>query len=184
LFVEDLTPTLTVVAEEAKIQVVFDEDVVARYRLIGYENRSLDDDRFTDDTVDAGELGAGHQVSAVYEVELVAGAEASDAAAAGEVRLRWRSTESGEVAELRQPLVVDADADSSPTLRFAALVAHTAEVLRGNSAVTERGLTLDQLLAEAEALAAAHVDGAAELVELLTTAIHAEDPVAGTDPPE
>ena len=70
LFVENLTPTLTVVAEEAKIQVVFDDDIVARYRLIGYENRALDDDQFRDDTVDAGELGAGHQASALYEVEL------------------------------------------------------------------------------------------------------------------
>ena len=61
LFVDDLTPTLTVVAEEAKIQVVFDEDFVTRYRLIGYENRALDDDQFRDDTVDAGELGAGHR---------------------------------------------------------------------------------------------------------------------------
>jgi Ca-activated chloride channel family protein len=178
LFVEDLTPTLTVVAEEAKIQVVFDEDVVSRYRLIGYENRSLDDDQFTDDTVDAGELGAGHQVSAVYEVELVDGTENSEAEA-GEVRLRWRSTDSGEVTELRQPLVVDADAESSPTLRFATLVAHTAEVLRGNSAVAERGLTLDDLLAEADALAAAGVEGAGEVVELLSTAIHAVDPVEG-----
>ena len=58
LFVDDLTPTLTVVAEEAKVQVVFDDEVVARYRLIGYENRALDDDQFSDDTVDAGEDSA------------------------------------------------------------------------------------------------------------------------------
>ena len=62
LFVDELTPTLYVVAEQAKVQVVFDPDVVAGYRLIGYENRMLDDEEFTDDTVDAGELGAGHQV--------------------------------------------------------------------------------------------------------------------------
>ena len=59
LFVEDLTPTLTVAAGDAKAQVVFDPAVVESYRLIGYENRMLDDEEFRDDTVDAGELGAG-----------------------------------------------------------------------------------------------------------------------------
>ncbi len=175
LFVDDLTPTLTVVAEEAKIQVVFDEDVVARYRLIGYENRALDDDQFTDDTVDAGELGAGHEASALYEVELAPGASAD--AAAGEIRLRWRSTESGEVVELDEPLTVDGDAEASDSLRLATLVATTAEVLRGNSVVSDRGVTLDQLLVDAQELDADGVDGADEMVELITTAIHAEDPV-------
>ena len=103
LFVDHLTPTLTVVAEEAKIQVVFDEDVVARYRLIGYENRALDDSQFSDDTVDAGELGAGHQASAVYEVELVPGAPGiAEVAEIAEVRLRWRSAQTGEVTETQR----------------------------------------------------------------------------------
>jgi Ca-activated chloride channel homolog len=174
LFVDDLTPTLTVVAEEAKIQVVFDANVVARYRLIGYENRNLDDDQFTDDTVDAGELGAGHQVSAVYEVELTDGT--TGGSAFGEVHLRWRSTESGEVVELRQPVSVSEFTDTSESLRFASLVAHTAEVLRGNSIVAERGITLGDLLGEAEALDDEGVDGAGEMVELISTAIHAADP--------
>jgi Ca-activated chloride channel homolog len=177
LFVDDLTPTLTVVAEEAKIQVAFDENVVARYRLIGYENRALDDDQFTDDTVDAGELGAGHEASALYEVELAAGASAD--AVVGEVRLRWRSAETDEVIELDEPLAINTEAEPSDTLRLATLVASTAEVLRGNSVVIDRGVTLDQLLVEAEELDADGVDSADEMVELITTAIHAEDPVAG-----
>ena len=176
LFVENLTPTLTVVAEEAKIQVVFDDDVVTRYRLIGYENRALDDDQFTDDTVDAGELGAGHQASALYEVELAPGASAD--AVAADVRLRWRSAETGEVVEVDEPLAIDAAGEPSATLRLATLVAHTAEVLRGNSVVTDRGITLDELLVDAEELAADGVDGAGEMVELISTAIHAEDPIA------
>ena len=179
LFVDDLTPTLTVVAEEAKIQVVFDDEVVARYRLIGYENRALDDDQFSDDTVDAGELGAGHQASALYEVELAPDTSAD--AAVAEVRLRWRSTETGEVIELGEPLMIDLDAEPSDSLRFATLVAHTAEVLRGNTVVIERGVTLDELLVEAEELAADGVDGADEMVELIATAIHAEDPVPTED---
>jgi Ca-activated chloride channel family protein len=175
LFVDNLTPTLTVVAEEAKVQVVFDDETVARYRLIGYENRALDDDQFSDDTVDAGELGAGHHATAVYEVELVPGAPAGDAAA-GEVRLRWRSAESGETVEVRQPLTVGDDGPS-PSLRLAALVAHTAEVLRGNTVVADRGVTLESLQAEADELSAMGVDGAAEMAELISTATYAEDPI-------
>ena len=49
---------------------MFDPAVVESYRLIGYENRGLDDEEFRDDTVDAGELGAGHAVTALYEVRL------------------------------------------------------------------------------------------------------------------
>ena len=175
----DLTPTLTVVAEEAKIQVVFDEDMVARYRLIGYENRALDDDQFRDDSVDAGELGAGHQVSALYEIELAPGASADTVVA--DVRLRWRSTETGDVIEVDEPLAIEVDGDLSGSLRLATLVAHTAELLRGNIVVTERGVTLDELLAEAHDLDDQGVDGADEMVELIATAINAEDPVPTID---
>jgi Ca-activated chloride channel homolog len=176
LFVEDLTPTLTVVAEEAKIQVVFDDDVVTRYRLIGYENRALDDDQFRDDSVDAGELGAGHEASALYEVELTPGSSAETIV--GDVRLRWRSAASGDVIEVDEPLTIDVDGESSESLRFATLVAYTAELLRGGSVVTERGVTLESLLDEAQDLDDEGVDGAAEMVELISTAIHAEEPVA------
>jgi Ca-activated chloride channel family protein len=184
LFVGDLTPTLTVVAEEAKIQVVFDEDFVTRYRLIGYENRALDDDQFRDDSVDAGELGAGHEASALYEVELAGGAipedveqQALESVDVAEVRLRWRSTETGDVVEVDEPLTIDVDGEPSASLRFATLVAHTAELLRGGSVVTERGVTLDSLLADAQDLDDQGVDGASEMVDLISTAIHAEDPV-------
>jgi len=67
LFVEDLTSTLTVVAADARVQVGFDEQQVESYRLLGYENRAIDDDDFTDMEVDAGEVGAGHTVTALYE---------------------------------------------------------------------------------------------------------------------
>ena len=165
LFVDDLTPTLTVVAEEAKIQVVFDEDIVTRYRLIGYENRALDDDQFRDDSVDAGELGAGHQVSALYEIELAPGASADTVVA--DVRLRWRSTETGDVIEVDEPLAIDVDGDLSGSLRLATLVAHTAELLRGNIVVTERGVTLDELLAEATTSTTRASTVPDEMVELI-----------------
>ena len=83
--------------------------------------------------------------------------------------------------EVDEPLTVDVDGEPSDSLRLATLVANTAEVLRGNSVVTERGVTLEQLLVEAEELDADGVDGADEMVELITTAIHAEDPIPAED---
>jgi len=59
LFVEDMTSTLQAIALDAKIQVDFNPDVVAYYRLIGYENRDVANQDFRNDTVDAGEIGAG-----------------------------------------------------------------------------------------------------------------------------
>jgi len=188
LFVEDLTPTLYVVAEQAKVQVVFDADVVEAYRLIGYENRGLDDEEFNDDTVDAGELGAGHHVSALYEVELVDGTDGpqlgddSAAAVAGEVRLRWESPETGEVTEIDQPIEIGgADGvEASTSVRLAALVGYTAELLRGNEVVEDRGLTMVELLDEAEALAEAGVDGADDMVAFIAATIETNLP--GPDP--
>src|SRR4030095_15107399 len=58
LFVDDLTSTLQVIALDAKVQVDFNPDTVARYRLIGYENRAVADENFRNDSVDAGEIGA------------------------------------------------------------------------------------------------------------------------------
>lgn len=168
LFVDDLTPTLYVVAEQAKVQVVFDPEVVEEYRLIGYENRMLDDEDFTDDTVDAGELGAGHQVSALYEIELTDGADSDDVA--GEVRLRWESAGDGEVVELSEDVVIGDD-EPSPSLQLAAVVGYTAELLKGNSVVTERGLTLEVLYGAAVDLADDGVDGAAEMIDFLEAAL-------------
>ncbi len=75
LFVEDLTSTLQVIARDAKVQVDFNPEVVARYRLIGYENRDIADEDFRNDQVDAGELGAGHSATALYAVTFNPGAE-------------------------------------------------------------------------------------------------------------
>lgn len=68
--IEDINGTLYTVARDAKAQISFNEDVVEAYRLIGYENRQLTDEEFDDDKTDAGEIGAGHQVTVVYEIKL------------------------------------------------------------------------------------------------------------------
>lgn len=68
VLVEEMGATLVTVAEDVKFQVEFNPDVVAGYRLIGYENRQLAEQDFADDTKDAGEIGAGHTVTVLYEI--------------------------------------------------------------------------------------------------------------------
>ncbi|MBD5467658.1 MAG: VWA domain-containing protein [Lachnospiraceae bacterium] len=73
VLVEELGATLVTVAKDVKLQMEFNSDIVSEYRLIGYENRALAAQDFSDDTKDAGEIGAGHSVTALYEVRLVRG---------------------------------------------------------------------------------------------------------------
>jgi Ca-activated chloride channel family protein len=68
VLVREMDATLVTVAKDVKIQVEFNPRQVAAYRLIGYENRRLDDEDFADDAKDAGEMGAGHTVTAIYEI--------------------------------------------------------------------------------------------------------------------
>lgn len=70
VFCDNIRNTLYTVAEDVKLQVEFNPAVVSQYRLIGYENRALEDEQFNDDTVDAGELGAGSTVTVLYELIL------------------------------------------------------------------------------------------------------------------
>ncbi|MBQ8309731.1 MAG: von Willebrand factor type A domain-containing protein [Clostridia bacterium] len=74
VFCTDLLGTLYTVAEDVKLQISFDKELVSSYRLIGYENRLLSEEDFTDDTKDAGEVGSGHTVTVCYELKLNDGA--------------------------------------------------------------------------------------------------------------
>jgi Ca-activated chloride channel family protein len=96
LFVENLTSTLQAIALDAKIQVDFNRDVVAYYRLIGYENRDVADQDFRNDTVDAGEIGAGHSATALYAVTFRPNAEGRIAT----VQLRWEDPDTHKVTEI------------------------------------------------------------------------------------
>ena len=150
IFRRDLTGTLQTVARDAKVQVEFDPDAVQRWRLLGYENRAVADRDFRNDTVDAGEVGAGHQVTALYEVKLAPAVARTPAerdgrrgasAPLGIVRLRYREPESeGRQAGLARELsrsITPRDLSHSfdaaaPRLRLAAAVAEFAELLRGS----------------------------------------------------
>jgi Ca-activated chloride channel homolog len=134
VLVEELSGTLLTIAKDAKAQVEFNPAVVARYRQIGYENRAIADERFRDNRVIAGQVGAGHSVTALYEIELRPGAPRDGLVAT--LHLRYRSPEVGNLTEMERKLYLSGLAPSwgaaSPGFRLAALVAQFAEILKGS----------------------------------------------------
>jgi Ca-activated chloride channel homolog len=140
--------TLHTIARDVKIQVEFNPAVVAEYRLIGYENRALAREDFANDKVDAGEIGAGHNVTALYELALAgSGGErieplryggAKPVGSADEIahlRLRYKSPD-GDTSRLIERPIRRSElkrelAASSEDFRFAAAVAGFGQLLRG-----------------------------------------------------
>ncbi|MGO1072528.1 vWA domain-containing protein [Lysobacter sp. CA199] len=161
---EELGSTLLTIAGDVKVQVEFNPSVVAEYRLIGYENRVLKREDFNNDQVDAGEIGAGHDVTALYELALVGSggesvdplrygkdaqaAEAKPAATAtdakaGEVallRLRYKRPGETDSRLIEAPLQrSDIAGEPSERMRFAAAVAGYGDLLRGGTYVGDYG---------------------------------------------
>ena len=130
VFVENLTGTLQIIAKDAKVQVDFNPEVVSRYRLLGYENRRVKDDQFRDDTVDAGEVGGGHSVTALYEVKFQDDAQGT----AATVFVRYQDPDSGEVVELNRSIdrrqFSDTFETMSASFQLDAAVAEYAEIQR------------------------------------------------------
>ena len=156
VFRQNLTGTLQTVGREVKTQVEFDPAAVVRWRLLGYENRHLDDADFRNDAVDAGEIGAGHTAVALYEIKLSEKAARQLARGRhqdlGTVRLRWAKPRYHEAAglvterELRLTTRnLSTDWTGAPAhLRAAAVAAEFAEILR--ESYWARGTTLTDLL--------------------------------------
>jgi Ca-activated chloride channel family protein len=165
LFVHDLTGTLQAVALDAKVQVSFDPESVTHFRLLGYENRQVDHDDFRNDTVDGGEIGAGHNVTALYEVTLREGGELVGDAPLATVDVRWIDPDSEEPAERSATLSAAGIAGSfeqaPDRLWQDILVAAFAECLR-DAPWSER-VSLAQV---------------ADNAELLARRLPAEEPVA------
>ena len=150
VLVEQMSATLQTIAKDVKIQIEFNPQLVAEYRLVGYENRILTREDFNNDKVDAGEIGAGHTVTAVYEVALAGSNgerveplryQSSNQSAAernGEIaflRLRYKAPD-GDTSKLIEQPVRKADLKSeldetSADFRFAAAVAGFGQLLRG-----------------------------------------------------
>lgn len=153
IFVENLTGTLQVIARDAKIQVSFDPAVVEQYRLLGYDNRSLSDEAFDNPTTDAGEIGSGHSITALYELRLRSGNTPN----LGKVSLRFK--ENDRETTLEKPLQFEslsAFEKSSSSFQLAWTVAKYAELIK-NPQVTTYGL--DSLKAQSPQLLQAFPNG-------------------------
>jgi Ca-activated chloride channel homolog len=162
VFVQEFGGTLFTVAKDVKIQVELNPARVRSYRLLGYENRLLNREDFADDRKDAGELGSGHSVTALYEVVPVgarAVAEVDDSLVYQDVNVRpdaRRSEElltvrvrykdpQGTVSRLLETPVKDrSDGRASEDMRFASAVAGFALLLRDSE--HRGGASFDQVL--------------------------------------
>ena len=130
LFIDQITGTLQTIAMDAKVQVDFNPRVVMRYRLVGFENRAIADNQFRDNTVDAGEIGAGHSVTALYEVKLYPEAYGNIAT----VFMRWQDPDTRQVVELSRDFgtgELDPQFEyADPYFQRAVIVAEYAEILK------------------------------------------------------
>ena len=127
VFIEGFNSTMISVARDVKLQVEFDPEVVSSYRLVGYENRDIADKDFRNDRVDAGEVGAGHSVTALYEIKHT-GAEGPLAT----TRLRYEPPGEDSTATERVYQLSSAKIQKTPSkdLMLAYTAATFAEVLR------------------------------------------------------
>ncbi|MGB5107701.1 MAG: von Willebrand factor type A domain-containing protein [Candidatus Zixiibacteriota bacterium] len=132
VFLENLTGMLQVIARDVKIQVDFDPNVVERYRLLGYENRDVADEKFRDDKEDGGEIGSGHTVTALYEIKLKNNANGD----IGTIYVRYKDPDSFAVSEISERIGGSNFASSfdraSSDFRLAAAGAEFAEIMRAS----------------------------------------------------
>ena len=148
VLVDQLSSTLAVVARDVKLQVEFNPALVSEYRLLGYENRALKREDFNNDKVDAGEIGAGHTVTALYEIvpkgekgwleplryTRVPAAEGG-ANELAMLRVRYKPATGGDSRLIERPISKDVT-QASDDLRFSAAVAAFAQQLKGDGRYT------------------------------------------------
>ena len=189
VLVKEMSGTLFTVAKDVKIQVEFNPAKVSAYRLIGYENRALADEDFNNDKKDAGEIGAGHTVTALYELIPVGAQPLVDplkyqkpaqkqlpAEGAGSnelmtVKLRYKPLHS-DTSVLLDTVVANSDtalAQTSADFRFAAAVAGYGMLLTGSELAG--GLTWPQVIQLAKDARGSDEEGwRAEFVRLAESA--------------
>lgn len=164
LFEENLTGALQVVARDVKVQVDFNPDVVRSYRLIGYENRDVPDDKFRDDKYDGGEVGAGHSVTALYELKLWPGKSGTVAT----TYVRYKDPDTRAVTEFKSSIAIDqfneSFGESTNEFALAATVGEFAEILR--KSYWAKGAKLDTVLERARKLSD-QLKGDADVIELV-----------------
>ncbi|MDD5676978.1 MAG: von Willebrand factor type A domain-containing protein [Kiritimatiellae bacterium] len=132
VLVDDLAATVNLIARDAKIQVEFNPKRVKQYRQLGYENRQLKKEEFRDNSVDAGEIGSGQSVTALYELEL----QGNSREPLGMVRVRCRNALTGQIEEIEQPIAPMSGTTPFEAMdvrfRLAAAAAEFSEILRGS----------------------------------------------------
>ena len=150
VLVDQLTGALFPIAGDVKVQVEFNPAIIAEYRLIGYETRSLRREDFNNDAVDAGELGAGHNVTAIFELTpVVSAAQLSDPLRYGTPESAQNDTELGflklrykepgaDVSQLIE-LPISGSETADTEARFAAAIAGFGQLLRGSNYLGEWG---------------------------------------------
>ena len=150
VLVDEMSSTLNTIAKDVKIQIEFNPAIVAEYRLIGYENRALNREDFNNDKVDAGEIGAGHTVTALYELTLTNSKHRSIDVLRYSAQTRNKEDYQDELATLRirykepeenkskliEQFIKTSDiekqlANTSDRYRFSASVAGFGQLLRG-----------------------------------------------------
>ena len=156
VLVDEMSSTLNTIAKDVKIQLEFNPEVVAEYRLIGYENRTLNREDFNNDKIDAGEIGAGHTVTALYEVTLTdsnnraidplrysneKSVKTSHSNELAHLRLRYKEPTASK-SKLIEQVIKTSDikprlADASESYRFSASVAGFGQLLRGGKYMDE-----------------------------------------------
>ncbi|HEX6396932.1 MAG TPA: von Willebrand factor type A domain-containing protein [Steroidobacteraceae bacterium] len=191
VLVEQATGSLFTIAKDVKLQVEFNPDTVAEYRLVGYETRALKREDFNNDAVDAGDVGAGHTVTAIYEITpLGAGAPSVDprryasegnsdrakpGGLAGEwgfLKIRYKLPDGQQSKLLEQPIRREMPAASAAVKRdvqFSTAVAGFAQLLRGGQYTGK--LRYDDVIEDAEGARGNDRNGyRAEFVQLVRKA--------------
>ena len=184
VLVQQMGGTLHTIARDVKVQVEFNPAQVAEYRLIGYENRLLRREDFANAKVDAGDIGAGHEVTALYEITPVGsgveripalrygGGASRPNATAGELahlRLRYKRPGDAESRLIEHPVGASATNPPSNALRLAASVAGFADALRGGTHLEQ--WSWEQIASAAHGARGDDRDGQrAELLRLIQTA--------------
>jgi Ca-activated chloride channel family protein len=129
VFQHELAGTLVTVADDVKVQLTFDPTAVASYRQIGYENRALNNKDFTDDTKDAGELGSGHSVTALYELVPL-----RTTGAIATLKIRYKDPGAASSQEVANTINDEGKSvyEANPDTQFATAVAEFGMLLRNS----------------------------------------------------
>ena len=168
VFVEDFNSSMINIARDVKIQMKFNPDVVESYRLIGYENRDIADKDFRNDRVDAGEVGAGHNVTALYELVLTDKYSNKDKLVTAQLRYEKPGADSTATERSWDLKASEISNNPSDSLKLAFTAGTFAEKLRRSPHASE--ITWSELLAYGEDAKRRGEADDAELIELMKKA--------------